>query len=52
MPMSRKEARGGGSVAFPVFGILILLASYLVLADWNNMPGYISSALAAVRWPV
>jgi hypothetical protein len=51
MPVSRKDARGGKAFAFPLFGIVFLLACYWVLADWQNMPAMIDSALASVRWP-
>jgi hypothetical protein len=50
MPISRKETRGGRAFAFPLFGIMILLGSYWVLADWQDMPTMISSALASVHW--
>jgi hypothetical protein len=52
MPISRKEARGTGSVLLPLFGIVILLACYVVLASWHEVPGLISHALASVPWPV
>jgi hypothetical protein len=51
MPMSRKETRGGRVFAFPLFGIVLLLACYWILADWQDMPTMINTALAAVHWP-
>lgn len=51
MPISRKEARGGRAFAFPLVGILFLLAFYWLLADWQDMPALITRALAAVPWP-
>jgi hypothetical protein len=51
MPMSRKEARGGKAFAFPLIGIIFLLACYWLLADWQNMPMMINSALASMHWP-
>jgi hypothetical protein len=51
MPISRKETRGGRAFAFPLFGIVILLASYWVLADWQDVPAIISGALASMHWP-
>jgi hypothetical protein len=52
MPISRKDARGGRAFAFPLFGIMLLLACYWVLADWQDMPRIISDTLAALHWPV
>jgi uncharacterized RDD family membrane protein YckC len=58
MPMSRKETRGSRAFAFPLLGIVLLLACYWVLTDWQNMPTIINSALASVpnalasvHWP-
>ena len=51
MPMSRREARGAKAFAFPVFGIAVLLATYWIIAAWQDVPSLISSTIAAVRWP-
>jgi hypothetical protein len=51
MPISRKETRGGRVFAFPLFGIMFLLACYWVLADWQDVPTIISGAIASVHWP-
>jgi hypothetical protein len=52
MQISRKEARGGRAFAFPLVGIVLLLACYWVLAEWHQMPILISGALATVQqWP-
>lgn len=51
MPMSRKESRGGKAFALPLFGIILLLAFYWVLADWKDVPALIGDAFAAIRWP-
>jgi len=51
MPLSRRETRGGKAFAIPLFGVIFLLASYWLLADWQNVPAIISSALSAMRWP-
>jgi len=51
MPISRKEARGGRAFAFPLFGIVVLLAFYWLLADWQEVPAMINSTLAVVHWP-
>lgn len=36
------------SFLVPVMWIAALVASYLVLADWQNLPNLVSSALAAI----
>ena len=51
MPVSRKETRGARAFAFPLLGIAFLLACYWILADWDDVPMVISSALASVHWP-
>lgn len=50
--MSRRVSNGAGSMAFPVIGILVLIASWVVMTDWQSMPAIINNALAAVPWPV
>jgi hypothetical protein len=47
---SRKELRGGRAFAAPLFGIVLLLVCYLVLAQWKEWPALIAAALAAVSW--
>jgi hypothetical protein len=51
MPVSRKDARGGRAFAFPLFGIMLLLTCYWVLADWQDMARLISNTFDAVHWP-
>jgi hypothetical protein len=51
MPGSRREMRGGRAFAVPLFGIFVLLASYWLLADWQQVPMIIGSALSVVHWP-
>jgi hypothetical protein len=51
MPVSRREVRGGAAFAAPLLGVVLLLATYWLLADWPNVPAMLSSALAAVHWP-
>jgi hypothetical protein len=51
MPISRKEARGGRAFAFPLFGIVVLLLCYWVLAEWQDVPRLLNGALASVHWP-
>ncbi|HEX3575665.1 MAG TPA: hypothetical protein VHU42_13770 [Rhodopila sp.] len=52
MTMSRREMRGGRVYAIPLFGIIVLLACYWLLADWQRVPAMINTALAAIHWPV
>lgn len=49
--MSRKVSPSGGSLAIPLMGIIALLASWVVLSDWSDVPVMINHALAAVHWP-
>ncbi len=51
MAMSRKDLRGNRAYALPLFGIVALLASYVLLADWQQMPEVISSVLDSIHWP-
>jgi hypothetical protein len=51
MPISRRQTRGGRAFATSLFGVVLLLVSYWLLADWQNVPAIISSALSAMRWP-
>jgi hypothetical protein len=48
--MSRKEIRGSRAFAFPLFWIFVLVAFYWLLADCQNLPATIGSALAALPW--
>jgi hypothetical protein len=52
MAVSRKEVRGMGAYAAPLLGVFLLITCYLVLADWNELPTIIDSAISAVHWPV
>jgi hypothetical protein len=52
MAASRKDLRGGRAFAAPLFGIVLLMLCYWVLAEWPHLPALISSALGAVHWPV
>jgi hypothetical protein len=49
MAMSRKEMRGSRTFALPLFGIVALLASYVLLTDWQQVPRLISSVIAAIH---
>jgi hypothetical protein len=50
MQTSRKELRGGRVYAAPLFGIIALLAFYWLVADWQQVPGLISTALNELHW--
>jgi ABC-type Na+ efflux pump permease subunit len=52
MPVSRKELRGGKAFAAPLFGVIVLVACYWVLAEWHDLPVLISETWSAVHWPV
>jgi hypothetical protein len=52
MPVSRREMRGGRAFAVPLFGIVALLAFYWLLADWQQLPIIVGSALQVVHWPM
>jgi hypothetical protein len=50
--LSRKHLRSGRSFAAPLLGIVLLLACYLLLAQWDDLPSLFNAGLAAVHWPV
>jgi len=47
--MVRNEARGGKAFAFPLLGIVALLAFYWIVTDWEKVPSLLSSALSAIH---
>jgi hypothetical protein len=51
MPVSRNQTRGGRAFAVPVFGIVVLLLCYWVLAEWHDVPTMVTGTLASVHWP-
>jgi hypothetical protein len=51
MQSSRKEVRGGRVYTAPLFGIVVLLACYWLLADWQRVPAIISAVLDIVHLP-
>ncbi len=51
MAISRKQARAGRGFAVPVFGIVVLLLCYWILAEWQDVPAMVTRALASLRWP-
>lgn len=52
LQVSRREAQGWKSFALPALTIFALVASYVVLAQWQDLPQLFSSAFAAVHWPI
>ena len=50
--LSRKEINGGKAFAAPLLGVVILVACYLVLAEWDRLPMLIGATLSAVHWPI
>jgi hypothetical protein len=50
MQTSRRELRGSRAYTLPLFGIVVLLGCYWLLADWQEVPTMITSALSAVHW--
>lgn len=50
MPISRKDTRGGRAFTSPLFGIILLLTCYWVLADWQHVPTLLSDAISSVHW--
>jgi hypothetical protein len=49
MQTSRKELRGSRVYTLPLLGIVMLLGFYWLLADWQNVPAIIESALDAMH---
>jgi lipopolysaccharide export LptBFGC system permease protein LptF len=49
--LSRKHLRSGRSFVAPLLAIVFLLACYILLAQWEDLPSLISAGLAAVHWP-
>ncbi len=50
MQTSRKESRGSRAYTAPLFGIVLLLGCYWLLADWQHVSAMINSLLAAIHW--
>src|SRR3954468_22463000 len=51
MPTSRTKTRGSRAFAAPLFGIVVLLGCYWLLADWPQVPAIVSAAVSALHWP-
>jgi len=49
MPVSRKESKGAWPFAVPLIGALLLVACYVVLTEWQDLPRMIGSAISTVR---
>ena len=52
MQVSRREARGLHSFTGPLVGIVLLLACYVLLVEWQDLPRILNVAISAVHWPV
>jgi hypothetical protein len=50
--LSQREMRGARAFAAPLLGVILLVACYLVLAEWDQLPTLIGATLTAVHWPV
>jgi hypothetical protein len=42
---------GVKAFAAPLFGVVLLVSCYVILAEWGQLPGLISSTIEAVHWP-
>jgi hypothetical protein len=51
MQVSRKEMKGGRAFAAPLVGVVLLIASYVILVQWQDLPRILEAAIAAVHWP-
>ncbi len=49
MQTSRKELRGTRAYTVPLFGIVVLLACYWLIADWQRVPVIIGTVLHAIH---
>jgi hypothetical protein len=52
MPLSRNQRRGGKGFAAPLVGIIVLIACYWILAEWQALPAMIGATLSAMHWPI
>lgn len=50
MQTSRKEMRGSRAYTLPLFGIVVLLTCYWLLAEWQELPAIIWSILDSVHF--
>ena len=51
MQTSRKDIRSGGRVyTAPLFGIIVLLLSYFLLTDWQQLPTVVGMLFNAMHW--
>ncbi len=51
MTAYRKEPSSGKALLGPLLGAAVLVAFYLVLSEWQDLPNIINVAVASVRWP-
>lgn len=52
VPATRQEAKGWGSFAAPLLAIVGLLAAYVLLGEWPDLPHLFDTAFAAVSWTI
>ena len=52
MPTSRREIRTSRAFALPLFGIVVLLTCYWLLAEWQELPAMVHSVISATHWPL
>jgi hypothetical protein len=52
MSVYRKEPKSGKAFAVPLLGVILLVACYLVLSEWQDLPKIINATMASVRWPI
>ncbi len=51
MPVYRKDSKSGKAFAGPLLGVVLLVACYFVLSEWQDLPKIISAAIVSVHWP-
>jgi len=51
MQTTRKELRGTRAYTVPLFGIVVLLACYWLITDWQRLPLIVGAMLDAVHLP-
>lgn len=49
MPNTRRDGNGTHGYAAPVAAIVVLMAGYWLITEWNTLPGLIGSAMATIR---
>lgn len=49
MPIAPKDVKGVRSFTAPLLGIVFLLTCYVVVAQWQDLPHLMDSALASIN---